>query len=78
MFGEEWSVKQCGLSTQKEDVPDCPPGDAEERKKESIKIDGIKKECLDPLQFRQMYFAFWGWTERDGQEVNVFSNGFRK
>ena len=30
---KEWSDRQCGLPTQKNDVPDDHPGDADEKKK---------------------------------------------
>ena len=35
--GEQWSERQCGLPTQKSDVPDNHPGDAEEKKEKKAK-----------------------------------------
>ena len=34
VYGEEWSERRCGLSTQKEDVTDVHPSDAEEEEGE--------------------------------------------
>ena len=37
MNGEAWSDRQCRLPTQKEDVPDVHPGDAEEEEEVRLK-----------------------------------------